>query len=46
MIWWIYNLVFPVAFVLMLPHFLLRMLRRGGYARDFAQRFGAYGKFV
>ncbi len=44
MIWWIYNLVFPVAFVLMLPHFLLRMLRRGGYARDFAQRIGAYGE--
>ncbi len=43
MIWWIYNLVFPVAFALLLPHFLLRMLRRGGYARHFTQRFGRYG---
>ena len=43
MIWWIYNLLFPVAFACLLPHFLLRMLRRGGYARDFAQRFGRYG---
>ena len=42
MIWWIYNLIFPFAFALLLPHFLLRMLRRGGYARDFTQRFGRY----
>ena len=42
MIWWIYNLVFPVAFAFLLPHFVLRMLRRGGYGRDFAQRFGLY----
>ena len=44
MIWWIYNLVFPVAFAFMLPHFVLRMLRRGGYGKDFAQRFGRYGR--
>ncbi|HAL92856.1 MAG TPA: 3-deoxy-D-manno-octulosonic acid transferase [Verrucomicrobia bacterium] len=42
MIWWLYNLLFPVAFACLLPHFLLRMLRRGGYGRDFAQRFGHY----
>lgn len=42
MIWWLYNLVFPVAFACLLPHFLLRMWRRGGYARDFAQRWGRY----
>ena len=42
MIGWIYNLVFPFAFVLLLPHFIWRMLRRGGYARDFAQRVGRY----
>lgn len=42
MIWWIYNLVFPVAFAFLLPHFIVRMLRRGGYARDFTQRFGWY----
>ena len=43
MIWWLYNLLFPVAFAFLLPHFLLRMFRRGGYARDFSQRFGRYG---
>ena len=43
MIWWFYNLLFPVAFAFLLPHFLLRMFRRGGYARDFSQRFGRYG---
>jgi 3-deoxy-D-manno-octulosonic-acid transferase len=42
-IWWVYNLVFPVAFAFLLPHFLLRMLRRGGYGRHFRQRFGRYG---
>jgi 3-deoxy-D-manno-octulosonic-acid transferase len=42
-IWWFYNLLFPVVFACLLPHFLLRMLRRGGYARDFGQRFGRYG---
>ncbi len=42
MIWWLYNLVFPIAFAFLLPHFILRMLRRGGYGRDFAQRFGWY----
>lgn len=42
MIWWVYNLLFPVAFAFLLPHFLMRMLRRGGYARDFAQRFALY----
>ncbi len=43
MIWWVYNLVFPVAFAFLLPHFLLRMLRRGGYGEHFLQRFGRYG---
>ena len=43
MIWWVYNLVFPVAFAFLLPHFLLRMLRRGGYGQHFLQRFGHYG---
>ena len=43
MIWWIYNLLFPVAFACLLPHFVWRMLRRGGYGRDFSQRLGRYG---
>ncbi|MDR0994584.1 MAG: 3-deoxy-D-manno-octulosonic acid transferase [Verrucomicrobiota bacterium] len=43
MIWWVYNLVFPLVFAFMLPHFLWRMIRRGGYAHNFSQRFGRYG---
>lgn len=42
MIWWLYNLLFPVVFVAMLPYYLLRMLRRGGYRKGFAQRWGRY----
>ena len=42
MIWWLYNLAFPLAFACLLPHFIYRMLRRGGYARDFSQRWGRY----
>jgi 3-deoxy-D-manno-octulosonic-acid transferase len=41
-IWWIYNLVFPLAFACLLPHFIYRMLRRGGYGCDFSQRWGRY----
>jgi 3-deoxy-D-manno-octulosonic-acid transferase len=44
MIWWIYNFIFPIVFLFLLPHYLMRMLRRGGYARDFSQRFGCYGR--
>lgn len=44
MIWILYNLLFPVGFLLMLPKFLTRMARRGGYRRHFEQRFGIYGE--
>lgn len=43
MIWIIYNLVFPVAFLFLLPKFISRMIRRGGYKKHFEQRFGIYG---
>ena len=46
MIRFVYNLLFPVVFVAMLPYFLLRMWRRGGYRKDFAQRLGAYDPAV
>lgn len=46
MIWFIYNLVFPVVFLLMLPKFLMRMARRGGYKKHFEQRFGIYGQGI
>jgi 3-deoxy-D-manno-octulosonic-acid transferase len=37
-----YNLVFPVAFLVVLPGYLRRMVRRGNYPRAFAQRLGFY----
>lgn len=37
---WIYRILFPLALLVSLPHYLRRMLRRGGYRRDFGQRFG------
>ncbi len=42
MLWWIYNLLFPIGFLALLPRFLIRMTRRGGYARRFGERFGLY----
>lgn len=42
MYWWIYNVVFVTGFTLLLPRYLWRMYRRGGYARGFVQRFGVY----
>jgi len=42
MIWLIYNLIFPLVFLCMLPYFLMRMFRRGGYRDGFEQRFGIY----
>lgn len=38
MFWFFYNLLFHLVYLLMLPHFLLRMRRRGGYRKDFGQR--------
>ncbi len=42
MVWILYNLLFALGFALLLPKFLLRMLKRGGYRQDFMQRFGLY----
>lgn len=42
MIWLFYNILFPVVFLLMTPHFLWRMWKRGGYRNGFRQRFGIY----
>lgn len=38
----LYNILFSLGYVLLLPRFLLRMRRRGGYRRDFRERFGLY----
>lgn len=40
--WFFYNVLFAVGYVCMLPHFLIRMFRRGGYRARFMDRFGYY----
>ena len=42
MIWVLYNILFAIGFTLMMPRFIYRMARRGGYARHFLNRFGCY----
>ena len=42
--WVVYNLLFSLAFPLMLPAFLARMLRRGGYGARLLDRFALYPK--
>ncbi|MEM7010801.1 MAG: 3-deoxy-D-manno-octulosonic acid transferase [Verrucomicrobiota bacterium] len=38
----IYNILLPIAFLLAIPAYVIKMFRRGGYGRDFAQRFGFF----
>jgi 3-deoxy-D-manno-octulosonic-acid transferase len=38
----LYNILFPAAVLLMLPGFLVRMIRRGKYRHKFGQRFAIY----
>ena len=40
--WAIYNLLFAVIYPFLLPGFLVRMLRRGGYAARMGDRFALY----
>ena len=44
--WFFYNLLFAPVFALMLPGFLLRMLRRGGYRARMMDRFALYPKGI
>src|SRR5450755_2601717 len=44
MIRFIYNLLFPIGFLLFLPGYLLKMRRRGNYRRNFGQRFAIYDR--
>lgn len=44
--WFFYNLLFAVVYVAMVPGFVLRMRRRGGYRNRFADRFGRYPEEV
>jgi 3-deoxy-D-manno-octulosonic-acid transferase len=38
----VYNVLFPILFLISAPYYLLRMCRRGGWRAGFAQRFGNY----
>ena len=44
--WFLYNALFAVAYAIMLPSFLLRMKRRGGYRARMGDRFANYPEFV
>ena len=44
MLLFLYNLLLPVALLVSFPFYLRRMLKRGGYGRNFSQRFGCYSK--
>lgn len=42
MMWVLYQILFAVGFAVMLPRFLWRMRRRGGYGAHFGERLGRY----
>jgi 3-deoxy-D-manno-octulosonic-acid transferase len=42
MLIFLYNVFLPFALVFSLPFYIRRMLKRGGYARNFVQRFGFF----
>lgn len=40
--WFLYNILFAIGYLALLPMFVRRMRRRGGYRQDFGERFGCY----
>ena len=40
--WLLYNFLFGIVYMVMLPSFLIRMKRRGGYRARMGDRFGRY----
>ncbi len=38
----LYNLLFPLLFLVYLPFYLVHIIRRGGLTRDFWERFGIF----
>ena len=46
MIWFFYNIIFCIAYTILLPRYLIRMIRRGGYKKGFLQRIGFYGQLL
>lgn len=44
--WFFYNILFTIAYLIMLPNLFIRMKRRGGYRANFQERFGKYSPDV
>src|SRR6202011_2439194 len=44
MLLFLYNLLLPLFLLASFPVYLRRMIRRGGYARNFLQRFGFFSR--
>ena len=44
--WFFYNFLFAIGYFLILPRFLLRMWKRGGYLPAFGQRLGIYSDAI
>jgi 3-deoxy-D-manno-octulosonic-acid transferase len=44
MIRFIYNLLWPIGLLFVLPGYFTKMLRRGGYRKKFGQRLGIYDR--
>ncbi len=40
----LYNLLFPFAFLAFLPDMLIKLIRRSGWKKTFSERFGIYSK--
>jgi len=43
---WLYRILYPLGFILLLPTYLMRMRRRGGYGHHFSHRFGLHSKKI
>jgi len=46
MIWLLYNVLFSLVFPFLLPRYVIRMIRRGGYRAQFLERVGQYSDEV
>ena len=42
----LYNILFPVLFLLAAPFYFWKLVRRWSWRQGFAQRFGAYGELT
>ncbi|MBT4665272.1 MAG: 3-deoxy-D-manno-octulosonic acid transferase, partial [Opitutae bacterium] len=39
---WLYRILFPIAALISAPHYLRRMLKRGGYGKNIGMRLGLW----